>query len=157
MSGSLEAAEANGGRIAGHRGLLRRFFYAGAALALLGACSAAPEPPQPAAALPVTALPAAAPPALLTRPDAATLTGLSAAEVVALFGEPDFRRPEPPAELWQYRSADCVLDVFLYSDAAGVHVIHSEARDRSLVQSGTGRCSGGAEAAFAARTRQSRL
>jgi len=154
MIGSLGAAEGtNGEEVAEGRGLLRRFFLAAAGLAALGACSpAAPEAPQLATALPAAApLPATAPAAPARVP--ASLTGLSAGEVVALFGEPDFRRTEPPAELWQYRSADCVLDVFLYSGAGGQHVVYSDARERSLVRAGTGRCAGGGEA-LAARTRQ---
>jgi hypothetical protein len=146
MIGSLRAAEAaNGKAIAQRRGLPCRFLFAGAALALLAACSAA-TPIPPAAALPVAARPAE------PRP----LAGLSAKEVVALFGEPDFRRAEPPAELWQYRTADCVLDLFLYSDQAGAHVVHSETRDRSLVQAGAGHCAGAGDP-LALRTRQSRL
>ncbi|MBT7757855.1 MAG: hypothetical protein HN732_11050 [Rhodospirillaceae bacterium] len=35
-----------------------------------------------------------------------------------LLGEPTLRRSEPPAEVWQYSAAQCVLHVFLYSDAA---------------------------------------
>jgi hypothetical protein len=107
---------------------------------LLGACGAVPPtmPLQPAA---------------LHRPIVPALAGLSAAEVVGLFGEPDFRRVEPPAELWQYRGADCVLDLFLYSDPSGVRVVHSEMRERTLVQSG--HCRGGD--GFARLSRESRL
>jgi hypothetical protein len=154
MVGSLGAAEhGNGEAASGKGGRLSRFLFAGAAVALLGACSAAAPPPaltaapEPAAAL----QPAAARP-----PGMRKLTGLSADEVVALFGEPDFRRAEPPAELWQYRSAECVLDLFLYDDAGGFRVAHSETRDRSLVQSGRGQCAGGG-AAFARRSQQTRL
>jgi hypothetical protein len=107
---------------------------------LLGACGAVPPtmPLQPAA---------------LHRPIVPALAGLSAAEVVGLFGEPDFRRVEPPAELWQYRGADCVLDLFLYSDPSGVRVQHSEMRERTLIQSG--HCRGGD--GFARLSRESRL
>jgi len=90
-------------------------------LATLAGCgSAVSEPPRAAIALP-------AEPAMARPPAAQPLTGLSAAEVVALLGEPDFRRAEPPAELWQYRSADCVLDLFLYGDAAGARVVIADA------------------------------
>jgi hypothetical protein len=151
MVGSLCAAKAANGRgAATWRGSLRRFFYAGAALAMLAGCSAAkPEPPAAAVTLP---------PALVVEQPSAPqpLTGLSAKEVVALLGEPDFRRAEPPAELWQYRSADCVLDLFFYSDVAGAHVVRAETRDRSLIQAGAGRCTGASEP-IAGRTRQTRL
>ena len=151
MIGSLRAAEtANGKAIAQRRGPPCRFLFAGAVLALLAACSAGPPAP-PAAALPAAAQPVAARPV-----EARSLAGLSAKQVVALFGEPDFRRAEPPAELWQYRTADCVLDLFLYSDAGGVHVVRSETRDRSLIQAGAGRCAGAGDP-LALRIRQSRL
>jgi hypothetical protein len=154
MVGSHCAAEAaNGKGTARRRGSLRRFLYAGAALALLAACSTA-EPEPPTAAL---SLPAAPSTLVVAQPPAKqALTGLSAKEVVTLLGEPDFRRAEPPAELWQYRSADCVLDLFFYSDEAGTHVVRAETRDRSLVQAGAGRCTGASEP-ISGRTRQTRL
>jgi hypothetical protein len=118
---------------------------------LLGACSAVPPPlPQ---SVPASAAAAPLQPAALHRPIVPALAGLSAAEVVGLFGEPDFRRVEPPAELWQYRGADCVLDLFLYRDPSGVRVAHSEMRERTLVQSG--HCRGGD--GFARLSRESRL
>jgi hypothetical protein len=121
---------------------------------LLGACGGAP-PPQAAAPV-APALAAAVPlqPAALRRPTLPLLTGLSAAELLARFGEPDFRRAEPPAELWQYRSADCVLDVFLYAGAGGAHVVHSETRERDLTGTGAATCRGGV---FIGRNRESRL
>lgn len=144
MVGSLGAAKAaNGEGAAARRGFFRRRLCVGAVLALLAGCSAAGPGPLRS---PTTAR------QLATEP----LTGLSAQQVVALLGEPDFRRSEPPAELWQYRSADCVLDLFLYGDAAGVHVVHSETRDRSLVPAGAGRCAVASEA-IAFRMHQSRL
>jgi hypothetical protein len=154
MIGSRYAAEAANGRtIAQRRGRPGRFLFMSLALALLAACSGATPPPAPAAALPAP-VPAAA---VAARPAASrTLTGLSAGEVVALLGEPDFRRAEPPAELWQYRTADCVLDLFLYGDAAGAHVLHSETRDRFLLPAGSGRCATAGDL-LALRTRQSRL
>lgn len=87
-------------------------------------------------------LPAALPP--LAPVGAPALTGLSADEILTLLGKPDFRRVEPPTELWQYRSAACVLDVFLYRDASGARVIHAETRERGLIRAKTGRCAGDA-------------
>lgn len=111
MAGSPAAAEtANGEGAATRRGALRRCFFVSGTLALLAGCTAATPP----------------------------LAGLSAQQVVALLGEPDLRRAEPPAELWQYRRAGCVLDLFLYGDAASAHVVHSEARERGFVQGGQG-------------------
>ena len=42
------------------------------------------------------------------------LVGLSADQVTNLLGKPSFVRHDTPAEVWQYRAHDCVLDVFLY-------------------------------------------
>jgi hypothetical protein len=131
----LETEAGNGGVAAAKSGRLRRVFF-GTSLALaavLGACGAAPTPAastEPAVAAAIVQ------PAALHRPLPTPFAGLSAADVVGLFGEPDFRRTEPPAELWQYRSADCVLDLFLYRDPSGVRVVHSETRDRDQLQAG---------------------
>jgi hypothetical protein len=84
------------------------------------------------------------------------LMGLGAPDLLVLFGEPDFRRTEPPAELWQYRSADCVLDLFLYRDEHGYRVIHAETRQREPMPAGAGRCGDGI-AAFGIHHRQTRL
>jgi hypothetical protein len=135
MVGSRFAARTANGKAATPRGSrLCRFLLPGVLVVLLGACSAAPAPDAP----PVAA--AAGPIAM------PSLTGLSAEQVVALLGEPDFRRAEPPAELWQYRGADCVLDIFLYDGAGGFHVVRSETRQRRLVQAATRECAGGGDA-----------
>jgi hypothetical protein len=64
--------------------------------------------------------------------------GLGAAELLARFGEPELRRAEPPAELWQYRSDDCVLEVFLYPKSGTPRVVGSEIYARSA--DGTADC-----------------
>ena len=152
MVGSQGAARTTSGEaVARGSDRLRRFFHAAALLGptLLAACGA-PAPPQatviepapePAAALaePPMALPVA--PAASRIPELGKLTGLGAAEVVAMLGQPDFRRSDPPAELWQYRSADCVLDVFLYGEAGAYRVVHSETHDRHAVPPSLRPCS----------------
>lgn len=149
MVGSSDTAgEKNGEATAQPSGSLRRFLFAAAALALLAACAA--TAPPPAASL----QPAAAPMPHLVPPP--KLAGLSAAAIVALLGEPDFRRAEPPAELWQYRSADCVLDLFLYGGAGGFHVAYSDTRERSMLDTGAGSCAGGGGSVLS-RFRQTRL
>ncbi|MDA8231147.1 MAG: hypothetical protein M0006_07405 [Magnetospirillum sp.] len=47
------------------------------------------------------------------------LKGLTAIQVKALLGAPGFTRRDAPAEIWQYRSGRCTLDLFLYDGAAG--------------------------------------
>jgi hypothetical protein len=118
---------------------------------VLGGCQA-PEPVSQSAA-PTPAEPPAPVQSASTPPDFEKLQRLTAAELLRLLGEPDFRRQEPPAEVWQYRGADCVLDLFLYRDPSGVRVAHTEMRERTLVQSG--HCRGGD--GFARLSRESRL
>ncbi|HVA16066.1 MAG TPA: hypothetical protein VNF99_22660 [Stellaceae bacterium] len=105
---------------------------AAAVAATVGAC-AAPSPGAAGMAMRVTpaSLPGyrAAPPRV---PDVKDLAGLRPDEVLAMLGQPDLKRDEPPAELWQYRAADCVLNLFFYDDAGGYRLTHTEAWQRSL-------------------------
>ena len=56
------------------------------------------------------------------------LTGLEASRLQSLFGTPGLVRKDSPAEVWQYRSASCVLDIYLYPDGEKLTVAHAEAR-----------------------------
>ncbi len=56
------------------------------------------------------------------------LLGQSNAEVYALLGEPGLIRRDGPAEIWQYRASDCILDVFLYQGGNQSTVRHVELR-----------------------------
>jgi hypothetical protein len=96
----------------------------------------------------IEAAPVAAPPAVIAaslpiRPAAPrrpvfpasqipTLAEKTPEELKALLGEPDFTRRDPPAEIWQYRSATCVLDLFLYPEGSALKVMHASTRDRVL-------------------------
>lgn len=61
-----------------------------------------------------------------------------------LLGQPDLVRRENPAEIWQYRGKDCVLDVFLYNEDgqpdSPFKVVYSEARDLEAQNSDQRRC-----------------
>ena len=70
-------------------------------------------------------------------PDIKDLAGLKPADVLSMLGQPDLRRNEPPAELWQYRAADCVLNLFFYSDAGDYRLAHAEAWQRTLAGGGS--------------------
>jgi hypothetical protein len=142
MAGSPVAAKrANGAAVAPSGYRLRRFFMIGALMASLGLAACRTPPPAiivpPSAAAEALAPPAPTPtpaePAATRVPELPVLTGLGPAELIALLGEPDFRRRDPPAELWQYRSADCVLDVFLYGEGGSYRVVRSETRDRHVL------------------------
>ena len=57
-----------------------------------------------------------------------TLKGLTAAQMETELGAPDFRRRDPPAEIWQYRSRACTLDLFLYDEGGNRVVTHFAVR-----------------------------
>lgn len=140
MAGSPVAAKrANGEAVAPSGYRFRRFFMIGALMASLGLAACRTPPPAivalPSATAEAPALPAPTPaePAAARVPELPVLTGLDPAELIALLGEPDFRRRDPPAELWQYRSPDCVLDVFLYGEGGRYRVVRSETRDRHVL------------------------
>ena len=75
---------------------------------LLSGCQATPPPPGPV--------------------HSASILGLDSGAVRKLLGEPGLIRRETPAEVWQYRTASCVLDVVLYDQASGPRVVYTEAR-----------------------------
>lgn len=59
------------------------------------------------------------------------LVGLDRPALQTLLGNPALRRIEGKAELWQYRAASCVLDVFLYPGKDGAaRVTHADLRGR---------------------------
>jgi hypothetical protein len=111
---------------------------AGAAL-LLSACAEVPGPAPPTqdvkasaradpARSSVTAKLAATAPAAGRAPE---LIGLTRAELARLLGAPTLLRREPPAEVWQYAGAACVLHVFIYQEPGGGRVTYYEAAQRS--------------------------
>jgi hypothetical protein len=46
-----------------------------------------------------------------------TLQNLTSNQVQALLGAPSFKRSDNPAEIWQYRTYKCTLDLFLYKNS----------------------------------------
>ena len=160
MAGSQPAAETRNGEGVAHGDRLRRFFALGS-LALSAALAACSAPVAPSAIAPVAAevpappepAPSPAEPAAMRVPELPVLIGMGPAQLIGLLGEPDLRRSEPPAELWQYRDADCVLDVFLYADGGGYRVRRSETRNRHAVPPLVAGCN----AAFDRRSRERRL
>jgi hypothetical protein len=74
--------------------------------------------------------------------DSSQLIGLESAQVTGLLGAADFRRDDGPAEILQYRSSSCVLDLYLYRDdgSGDYRVKYIEARDRSLAQQAPQTC-----------------
>ncbi len=63
--------------------------------------------------------------------DPKKLVGLDRTQLEALLGLPAMQRREGAAELWQYRAANCVLDLFLYAAPDGrVRATHADLRAR---------------------------
>ena len=91
-----------------------------------------PTPETAAPALEQAATPAATPPPMRIFPPPAMLDGLEAVRVLDLLGQPPFKRRDDPALIWQYRTSQCALDLFLYRDKAGgaYRVRHFETRNR---------------------------
>ena len=60
------------------------------------------------------------------------LAGLYGEQVIGLLGPPGFKRKDDPAQIWQYRTKVCALDLFLYraEDGFPYRVRHFEARGR---------------------------
>jgi hypothetical protein len=140
----------------------RRCLHAGAigALLALAGCDGNPNfdlskllsQPTPDAPVQTADAPAHAPmptpgqtAAIPPSPQLGQLHDKSAADVEALVGNPDFRRAEPPAELWQYRTADCVVDLFFYGKGKDRRVVHEDARGRDPTRGNDERCGDGSE------------
>ncbi len=66
----------------------------------------------------------------LSIPPAASLIGLSFAELEARMGRPTAEFARAPAKVWQYRVDECVLDVYFYLDVArnAFHSLHHDAK-----------------------------
>lgn len=68
------------------------------------------------------------------------LIGLGAANILKMLGIPDFKRHDPPAEIWQYRKDGCLLDLFLYQDDGQYRVTHVEVRGHSIEEVSGAEC-----------------
>ncbi|MDF3073312.1 MAG: hypothetical protein K0S54_979 [Alphaproteobacteria bacterium] len=60
------------------------------------------------------------------------LHNLNSTQIVAMLGEPGFKREENPAQIWRYRSEACVLELMLYRLDRDLQVRHVEARDEKF-------------------------
>jgi len=67
--------------------------------------------------------------------------GLKPHDVQELLGMPKLVRRDDPAEVWQYRSSACVLDVFLYPEETGAQQVrYLEARTVAAEPARTDEC-----------------
>jgi hypothetical protein len=70
------------------------------------------------------------PPPPIPVPAPESLVGYYEVGLENLFGQPEFVRRDPPAELWQYHTESCVLDLFLYENESGNYLVdHIEFRE----------------------------
>lgn len=82
---------------------------------------------------------AAAPKSALGAPP--KVLGLKPHDVQELLGMPKLVRRDEPAEVWQYRSSACVLDVFLYPVETGAQQVrYLEARTVAAEPARTDEC-----------------
>lgn len=89
---------------------------------LVAACATAPKPVQPAEQ----------PPSSHTRGE---IVGLTAEELVRRFGTPALQIREGESLKLQFRSAQCVLDAYLYpAGTAPYRVTYVDTRNRSLAE-----------------------
>jgi len=129
-SPSLDAAQdAAGQDTAGHDPAAWQPRFALTAMALLvvalGSCTAENETAAPGVAH-VPALAYA--PATGSGPPS-KLQNMNAGQVVAMLGEPGFKREENPAQVWRYNGKSCVLELFLYRLDTDFQVRYIETRD----------------------------
>lgn len=135
MNTSYSLAGVDGGGLEQRKLLLRasaiwqrgysRFFWIGILLALsLAGCQA----PQPAAEAKIAVKPPEEPSAKISTTAPSSVLGLDPRDLEKLLGMPKLVRRDAPAEVWQYRSEACVLDVFIYRVATGAQVKYAEAR-----------------------------
>ncbi len=112
MSGEKAAGPARG------RGVVAAALLAAG---LLSGCALAPQASD-------TALVPAPAPQAAARPDPAGMIGTDSVALQRLFGTPRLVRRDAPAELWQYQTRDCVVDLFLYQEKDGLKLAYLEAR-----------------------------
>ncbi|MDH5489246.1 MAG: hypothetical protein OEX17_04880 [Rhodospirillaceae bacterium] len=73
---------------------------------------------------------------------AGELLGKPAPWVSEHLGQPSFKRLEGSAELWQYKTSECILNIFIYQDFEGGQrrVLHFDARDQNAKPTGRDGC-----------------
>jgi hypothetical protein len=72
--------------------------------------------------------------------DPKELLGLDHSALRRVLGRPAQVRHELSAQVWQYVTGDCVIDLYLYDDDGGLKVTYVEARSRAAEPTPTGRC-----------------
>ncbi len=60
--------------------------------------------------------------------------------LVQILGSPDFVREDGESQIWQYRSNDCILDIFIHGPEKNPKIIYTEIRARTLGRSPHNSC-----------------
>ena len=107
----------------------RRSAVAGVLLTILFVAACAGSPPAPMSSLENTERAAVEPattaapepevaivPPPVPVPNPKSFLNRNGTEIAGILGEPGFVRRDPPAELWQYRTPACTLDLFFYDE-----------------------------------------
>lgn len=68
--------------------------------------------------------------------DPSRLKGLSPTQIRSVLGKPVFTRRDAPAEIWQYRSRACTLDLFLYDEGGSQTVAYYAVRGPQPINEG---------------------
>ena len=72
--------------------------------------------------------------------DPKELVGLDHAVVRRALGDPMYIRNELPAQVWQYATGDCIVDLYLYKQNGALTVTYVEARSHTAESAPTARC-----------------
>jgi hypothetical protein len=72
--------------------------------------------------------------------DPKELVGLDHTALRRVLGKPAQMRKELTAQVWQYVTGDCVVDLYLYDQDGGMRVTYVEARSRTAEPTPTSRC-----------------
>jgi len=94
----------------------------------------------PAAAHGIEAAGATIMPAARLTGDPKELVGLDHTVVRRALGEPLHIRNEMPAQVWQYATGDCIVDLYLYDQDGAWTVTYVEARSHTAESAPTSRC-----------------
>lgn len=97
------------------------------------------QAPQPAPEAKIAVKPPE-PPTKIGTATSSSVLGLGPRDLEKLLGTPKLVRRDAPAEVWQYRSEVCVLDVFIYQVATGARVKYAEARTMAAEPARTDDC-----------------
>ena len=110
-----------------------------ALIAALSGCTQLPATPAVSPSPSVALAPAPTPgePAL---PPPEALIGADRDTIADRLGKPVFLMRAQASEIWQYRAAGCVLDVYLYEEAGAMRVAYIEARDLAGTELAPGDC-----------------